>query len=550
MRSRGPHRALARRIAVALAACVGLLASGPANALADEIEWMYDPGAVVEIALSDLSPEELDELEVDRDEEVPGTFELKVNGVSKGGPLTEVGIRLKGGAGSESPVKTGKSGFKVRFDKFVKTQRFFGIKRLTLNNMIQDPSMVHETLTYGLFHELGLPASRTGYAFVTLNGAPYGLFLNLETLDEISLPRWFGEANTQHLYEADAPGIDLVPGDAGKFEVDEGDDEDIGDLEGLIAAVNDEDGDWSDQVDPVADLERLTAQWAIERYVTHWDGYAGLPGAFRPNNYYLHSDASGAFQMMPWGVDQTWQLGFIPEFDYVEFDEPAGGVMFNKCLADADCEADYVEALTDVHCAVSGRDLASRVSRLAAMLQPYQNLEDPARREATAEEIAEEVEDVETFAEQRPGQLVAYLAEQGALGGGVDPCGSPPGPKQPGAAPRAEDPPLVIPIPRRPFSIGPTRVLGNGVATRLTIPGGGKVTQQVTARLEGKRVQVCADRETRGAAGSLTVRCRLSRPAREARADSPLRLRVRVGFVPESGKPRFVVRVVTTPKLS
>ena len=30
-------------------------------------------------------------------------------------------------------------------------QRFFGLKNLTLNNMIQDPSMVHETFAYGAF---------------------------------------------------------------------------------------------------------------------------------------------------------------------------------------------------------------------------------------------------------------------------------------------------------------------------------------------------------------------------------------------------------------
>lgn len=542
-----PHRASARRVALAFALCLGLLAAVPAAAAADEIAWMYDPDAVVEIAFSDLSPEELDELEVDRDQEVPGTFELKVNGVSKGGPLTEVGIRLKGGAGSESPVKTGKSGFKVRFDEFVDDQLFFGIKRLTLNNMIQDPSMVHETLTYGLFHDLGLPASRTGYAFVTLNGDPYGLFLNIETLDEISLPQWFGEDNTQHLYEADAPGIDLVPGDADKFEVDEGD-EDISDLEGLIEAVDDESGDWSETVEPLADLERLTAQWAIERYATHWDGYAGLPDDFRPNNYYLHSDASGVFQMMPWGADQTWQLDFIPESDYVEFDEPAGGVVFNKCLADADCEADYLDALTDVYCAVSDRELASRVSGLAAMLQPYQDLEDPLRREATDEEVAEEVEDVETFAERRPGQLEDYLIEQGALGGELDPCAEPE-PEKPsvfGVVPPKElGPPNQV---FRRLHFGPVRVRGAFVRTHVEVFRAGLVVQRVTAWIDGRRVRVCSARKSVAAAALLTIGCRLSKQARERREDGPLILRLRLGFEPEGADMRFVFRTVTAPK--
>lgn len=199
---------MTRRIVILLACCAGLLAL-PATAVADEIEWMYDPDQVVEIRLGGLSEEELDELEVEPSEEVRGTFELLVDGVPKGPLLEDVGIRRKGGFGSSRPIKTGKSGLKVRFDKFVKGQVFYGIKRLTLNNMFQDRSMLHETLTYELFHALDLPASRTGYAFVTLNGENYGLFLNLETLDEISLPQWF--PTTQHLLEADAPGPTSVP---------------------------------------------------------------------------------------------------------------------------------------------------------------------------------------------------------------------------------------------------------------------------------------------------------------------------------------------------
>jgi len=528
-----------RRHLVALASCLALLALLPASAAADEIEWMYDPDAVVEIHLGGISEEELDALEAEPDEYVKGTFELSVNGVPKGPLLNDVGIRLKGGTGSARPVKTGKSGFKVRFDEFVKGQRFFEIRRLTLNNMIQDPSMVHETLTYEIFHALDLPASRSGYAFVTLNGDDYGLFLNLETLDEISLPQWF--ETTQHLYEADAPGTDLKPGGAGVFEVDEGDDEDVSDLEALIEAVNDEEGDWSENVSPFADLEQMTAQWAVERYVGHWDGYAGLPNsidpASRPNNYYLHSDEAGIFQMMPWGTDQTW------ERDDIEFDEPAGAIMFNKCLADATCKQLYLEGLTDVHCVVPGLALGTHATQLAAMLAPYQAKEDEAKRETSEEEIAEGVEFVEGMAALRPEQLAEYLTAEGVLGGGVDPCAPPPGPDKPTVS-------VVMPpeSPGPTLSFGPSRLRGNWVVTRVDVPAAGSVVQRVTARLDGRRVRVCSVRGKAPGAGEVGVRCRLSKAAREARADGPLRLRVRVGFISKTGKARFVVRGLTAPK--
>ncbi len=537
------YRGFAGRATVVLAAVCGLLALVPAASSADEIGWMYNPDAVVEIHLGGLSEEELDALELEPGVEQKGTFELTVDGLTKGVPLADVGIRLKGGTGSARPVKTGKSGLKIRFDKFVKGQLFFGIRRLTLNNMIQDPSMVHETLSYELFHTLGLPASRTGYAFVTLNGAKYGLFLNLETLDEISLPQWFGDT-TQHLYEADAPKTDLTPGSAEKFEVDEGDEADVSDLEALIDAVNDEEGDWSDGVDPVADLERLADQWAVERYIAHWDGYAGIAGVFRPNNYYLHSDLAGVFQMMPWGTDQTW------ERDDLEFDEPAGGVMFNKCLEDVSCTTLYLEGLTDVHCAVPGLEHGAHIAQLAAMLEPYQGEEDEVKRESTTEEIAAEVEGVEDFAALRAQQLNEFLAEQGILGAGIDPCAPPPRPETPEhpgsiTSPRAPGP-IVAPLPKIIF--GPSKVKGNLVVTRLSVPGAGRATERVSARLDGRRVQVCSDGGSRAAPGPLTVRCRLSERARKARESGALKLRVRVAFQPMTGKPQSVVRSLTAPK--
>jgi CotH kinase protein len=547
--ARGTDRRGTSRIVAAVVACLaaGLLLALPTSSAADEIAWMYDPDAVVEIHLGGLSEAELDELEAAPDEYVHGTFELKVDGVTKGVPLADVGIRRKGGFGSKRAIKTEKSGLKVRFDEFVKGQLFFGIKRLTLNNMYQDPSMVHEALSYELFHALDLPASRGGYAFVTLNGAKYGLFFNIETLDEVSLPQWF--PTTGHLYEADAAGTDVRPGEASTFEVDEGDDEDLSDLEALIAAANEDEGDWSDGMDTVADMERMTAQWAIERYVAHWDGYAGAQlddpdpeEPIRPNNYYLHSDAGGIFQMMPWGTDQTW------EFDGLKFDDPAAGLMFNACLADASCKDLYLEGLVDVHCVSQDLDQGAHAAQLAAMLEPYQEEEDATRRGYTATEIAEEVQEVEGFADLRPEQLEEYLTDEGVMAAGEDPCPQPPtapkGPSTPGAS---SAPPSTPPVPAVFF--GRTRVLGGLVSTRLLVPGAGEATQRVTARFGGERIPACLARKRRLTAGQLTVRCRLPERLREALQRRSLRLKVRVDFVPDSGAPAFDVRRLWAKKL-
>jgi hypothetical protein len=527
---------MTRRIFILLACCAGLLAL-PATAVADEAEPLFNPSAVAEIdfVLPPASLQKLEE-EPETDEYQHAEITVKINGVTHS--LADVGFRLKGGHGSFRELD-GKAAFKVKFAEFVKKQKLLGLKKLTLNNMVQDPSMTHETLTYELFRAMGLPAPRTGYASVRINGTLYGTYLNLETYDDVMLPRFF--ATTQHLYEADAAGVDVRTGEAGTFEVDEGDGP-ISDLEALIEAVNDHEGDWSDDVSPFADLEEMTRAWAVERYVAHWDGYAGTDAPFRPNNYYLHSNEAGVFATMPWGTDQTWE----PSRE-VEFDEPAGGLMFNECMADASCGQLYLEGLSEVRCVALDADAATHATQLAAMLASYQDDEDEARRESSPEEIAEELEEVESFATKRPAELEDFLVAEGILGDGPDPCAEPEAPEEP-VQPTA----AALPPPAPPAAVllfGATKLKGNLVKTSVQVPGAGTVTQRVSVRLDGKRVRACSSQIDSTAAGQVSVSCHLQERAREARADGPLKLRVRVGFAADQGgTPTFRTRALKAPK--
>lgn len=524
---------MAHRIAIALAACLGLLAL-PAVAAADEAEPLFDPTAVAEIdfVLPPASLQKLEE-EPETDEYQHAEITAKVAGVTHS--LADVGFRLKGGHGSFRELD-GKAAFKVKFNQFVKGQKLLGLKKMTLNNMVQDASMVHETLSYELFRDLGLPASRTGYAFVRVNGVAYGVYLDLETYDDVMLPRLF--ASTQHLYEADAPGVDVRPGEAGTFEVDEGDDADLSDLEALIEAVNEGEGDWSDNVSPVADLTEMTRAWAVERYVAHWDGYAGTAGAFRPNNYYLHSDEAGVFQTLPWGTDQTWEP--VKE---VEFDEPAGGLMFNECIADASCRQLYLAGLSEVRCAALDAGAATQAAQLGAMLAPYQDDEDEDRRESSPGEIAEELEEVEAFATVRPEQLEDFLVDEGFFGAGPDPCAGPE--PQPTPVVTGGNPPQLRVTSTA--QIRRSRVKGAFVITPVDVTGSILLKQRVRTRVDGKVRRVCGDRLLSTAPGRSLLRCRLPGWALDRLADRPLRLAVAVETTSQLDR-RIAIRGITVPR--
>ena len=188
-------RSLVSRAATVTIALLALAfsASHAPPAAADPAAALYDPAAVslADIALPQSS---IDALDADPSEYQPGTLEMTVADV-RYGPL-EIGVRLKG-HGSFQPL-SGKASFKLKLN-WVSGQKLLGLKKMTLNNMAQDPSRVHEMLAYALHRAAGVPASRSGYTFVTLNGEDYGLYSNIEAYDDVSLRKLFGQ--TKHLYE-------------------------------------------------------------------------------------------------------------------------------------------------------------------------------------------------------------------------------------------------------------------------------------------------------------------------------------------------------------
>ena len=88
----------------------------------------------------------------------------------------------------------------MRFNKFVERQHFGGMRRLTLNNNIQDPSHLKQCLAYRFFTDAGVPAPRCSFARVAVNGEPLGVYTVLEVYDELMMARNF-EDGSGKLYE-------------------------------------------------------------------------------------------------------------------------------------------------------------------------------------------------------------------------------------------------------------------------------------------------------------------------------------------------------------
>jgi hypothetical protein len=513
------------------------LGACPAVAAADDpATALYQPGRVDVIELG-LSPTAKAKLEAEPEEYVEATFSLaETDGTPAGkGSFSipqKAEIRLKGGASFKTLA--GKAAFKV---KFPKEAPFLGLRKMTLNNMVEDPSMAHETLAYAAFRAAGVPAPRTSFAYVYVNGVDYGLHLDLETLDNVALAKLFGsfDKKTQHLYEGE-DGADVRPGGAAEFEIDEGE-ESRADLEALIAAVNGSGPPaWSTRVAPFADLGEMTRMWAVEKYVGQRDGYASGASPFQPNNYYLFSDPGGRFQMLPWGMDESWQEG-----NHLGFGS-GHGLLFTGCLADASCTAAYRQSLAAACGAIGGAGLGALLNSTATLLAPWQQLEQGnSRHQHSLAEAEEALSETSDFLASRPSDAVAFLGEQ---------CASSPTPSTPSTPPTTPASATAKPDIGAPgtseapvgFEIGRARFEDGLLQTDLRLPAAGAVTQRVTIATAAGAVVVGGASAEVKRARDLTLNCRLSAALRERLRARWLRIGIATTFVPSGGEPRTISR--------
>jgi len=262
-----------------------------------------------------------------------------------------VQVRLKGGL-SFTDIDQ-KPSFKIGFNKQDKAARFLGLKNLTLNNLVDDASAIHEALGYRVFTAAGLPSLDVGYTQVRVNGVVRGLYVALQAWDDVTLDGMFG--STEHLYEG---SVDLYTSKAGEFDIDEGDDADTADLLAFLALVGADDVTWYEGLDPVLDRDQALHFLAVESALGHEDGYA-----WAANNYFLHSNKNGRFSLLPWGLDRA----FADTLDL-----PGGtSLLPARCLALPSCAADFDAAADDVLAVFASEDWVAEAERLDALVRPF-----------------------------------------------------------------------------------------------------------------------------------------------------------------------------------
>ena len=111
----------------------------------------------------------------------------------------DVAIHLKGSIGSFREVDH-KPDLTLDFNRFNTQQKFHGLRRIYLNNSVEDPSYCNELLGSEMFRAAGVPAPRVGHAVVTLNGRRLGLFVLKEGFTEDFLSCFFRKRKLAEIF--------------------------------------------------------------------------------------------------------------------------------------------------------------------------------------------------------------------------------------------------------------------------------------------------------------------------------------------------------------
>jgi hypothetical protein len=326
--------------------------------------------------------------------EVEGS--LRFDGITLG----SVGVRLKGS--STYRDLSGKAAFKVDINEFVRGQRLRGLKGLTFNNSLTDPSYVHDYLTSTVFRAAGYPAPRVGWTHITFNGEYFGLYLHIEDTDDRMLALWFDQVEQGQLWEGDRQEFGQSMG-APPFDYEEGPEpEDTTPLAEINEAVrlSGADDDALAEMGGYVDLDAFMRYSALESLTLHVDGYQ------LPHNYRVYHDAeTDLMYWLPAGTDYTWTSTYFGAYG-------GQGNVFEFCLENEAWLASYNETLLEM--ADLGESLALPELFDELMLLVGEAADSDPRREATQEEIDMERLETRDYLETWPARMREIVEVMGA----------------------------------------------------------------------------------------------------------------------------------------
>jgi len=274
---------------------------------------IYNDKLVPRIDITIL-PEDLDALynDVYSNIEYHAVFQFSDGTISE--TMNNVGFRLRGNTSRVSAKKS----FKITFNAF-DNQQFHEMDNMNLNGEHNDPSIIRSKLCWNLLRKFKVLGSRANHVQLFINNQYYGLYMNIESIDDKYLKKRYGtsEGNLYKcLYPANLQYIGTNP-NSYKFEqnghrvyelkTNETED-DYTDLANFINILNNTSvNQFPEFLEPVFNVNLYLKALAVEVLTAHWDNYS-----FNQSNYYLyHNPKTGKFDYIDYDMDNTFGIDWF-----------------------------------------------------------------------------------------------------------------------------------------------------------------------------------------------------------------------------------------------
>lgn len=241
------------------------------------------------------------------------------DGIQPNDTLRNVGLRLKGNTSRFAKKKS----FKISFNAFGSGKNYYDVEKLNLNGAHNDPCVTREKIFWDAMEGMDAPALRCNHVKLFINGAYYGLYINVENLDENFCQSRFGN-NDGNLYKC-YYGADLTYKGANPnsykttgifcgavqrvYELQNNTtDDNYQKLAAMINALNNLPADTSfpASIKKYFNVEGYLRCAAVEVASGHWDNYI-----FNKNNYFLYENtATGQIEYISYDADNTFGIGW------------------------------------------------------------------------------------------------------------------------------------------------------------------------------------------------------------------------------------------------
>lgn len=255
--------------------------------------------------------------------------------VIDGEAFNNVAIRTKGNSSLSmvERMNTDRYSLKIEFDHYDNSQTYYGLDKLSLNNIIQDTTYMKDYLAYHMMNEMGVPAPLSSFVNISINGENFGLYVAVEGIEEAFIERNFGSISGNLYKPEGAEGENRAPigGNTGSNSaslkyIDDNLDSYNTIWESAIFDITDSDKyrlmesleklNAGEDLDEVVNIDEVLKYFVVHNYLLNFDSYT----ASMLHNYYLY-EVDGQMYMLPWDYNLSFgafSMGIGGSFDATE----------------------------------------------------------------------------------------------------------------------------------------------------------------------------------------------------------------------------------------